>query len=346
MGFRVLKANNPDVEREHLNKILSKIEESLSSLALQQAITFSPTPSSDTGGGGTTGGGGSGATWGSITGVLSSQTDLQSALDGKAPTVHQHAPSDFTGFGADGGYLRSSGTAWLRTQGVAWNDLTGVPATFPPNAHTHSASEIVSGTFLLARIPGLPAVQTTSGVFSTARLGTGTPSSAVWLRGDGAWAALPAPPAPVWGTITGTLAAQTDLQTALNGKAPVAHTHPLANLQQSGATTGQVPTWNGSAWAPATVSGGGGVTWSTTTVNSNLSPGLAVIANSATTLNLTLPITITTGDEFIAHARQASHRVVSNGNTIDAVGSGNDLLVEDGNTAHLVAYANGLLRIV
>ena len=34
------------------------------------------------------------------------------------------------------------------------------------------------------------------------------------------------------------------------------HTHALSALTQSGATTGQVVTWNGSAWAPATPSGG------------------------------------------------------------------------------------------
>lgn len=33
---------------------------------------------------------GSGAAWGSITGTLSSQTDLQSALDGKASSSHNH----------------------------------------------------------------------------------------------------------------------------------------------------------------------------------------------------------------------------------------------------------------
>lgn len=36
------------------------------------------------------------------------------------------------------------------------------------------------------------------------------------------------------------------------------HTHPLAQITQSGATSGQVPTWNGSAWTPQTPSGGGG----------------------------------------------------------------------------------------
>jgi hypothetical protein len=40
--------------------------------------------------------------------------------------------------------------------------------------------------------------------------------------------------------------------------APSAHTHTLSELSQSGATTNQVPQWNGSAWVPGTVSGGGG----------------------------------------------------------------------------------------
>jgi len=34
--------------------------------------------------------------------------------------------------------------------------------------------------------------------------------------------------------------------------AAASHTHALANLTQSAATTGQVPTWDGTAWAPAT----------------------------------------------------------------------------------------------
>lgn len=54
-----------------------------------------------------------------------------------------------------------------------------------------------------------------------------------------------------WGDITGTLADQTDLQDALDDKADVAHTHPLGDILDSGASSGQVPKWNGSAWAPA-----------------------------------------------------------------------------------------------
>lgn len=49
---------------------------------------------------------------------------------------------------------------------------------------------------------------------------------------------------------------------AASGAGP--HTHPLSEIEQSGATVGQVPRWDGTAWAPATPStgggGGGGVT--------------------------------------------------------------------------------------
>lgn len=41
--------------------------------------------------------GGAGGVWGSITGTLSSQTDLQTALDAKANTGHSHVISDVTG---------------------------------------------------------------------------------------------------------------------------------------------------------------------------------------------------------------------------------------------------------
>jgi hypothetical protein len=37
---------------------------------------------------------------------------------------------------------------------------------------------------------------------------------------------------------------------------PEAHTHPLSELTQSSATSGQVPSWNGTAWVPTTPSSG------------------------------------------------------------------------------------------
>jgi hypothetical protein len=45
-------------------------------------------------------------------------------------------------------------------------------------------------------------------------------------------------------------------QTALNGKANTAHVHALSDLTQSAATSGQVPSWNGTNWVPVTPSPG------------------------------------------------------------------------------------------
>ena len=58
------------------------------------------------------------------------------------------------------------------------------------------------------------------------------------------------------GTAAGTVAAGDDSRLS-DARTPTTHTHALSGLTQSSATTGQVPTWNGSAWAPATPSGGG-----------------------------------------------------------------------------------------
>jgi len=52
-------------------------------------------------------------------------TATQTALNGKAPTVHTHI----------------------------WTDITDKPTTFTPTAHNHVASDVNSGTFDIARIP-------------------------------------------------------------------------------------------------------------------------------------------------------------------------------------------------
>jgi len=52
------------------------------------------------------------------------------------------------------------------------------------------ASIITSGAFSSGQIPSLDASKITTGAFGAARLGSGTPTSGNWLRGDGAWVAL------------------------------------------------------------------------------------------------------------------------------------------------------------
>lgn len=57
-------------------------------------------------------------------------------------------------------------------EAVAWAAITGIPSTFTPSAHTHTAADI------------------TGGVLAPARLGSGSPGAANWLRGDGAWSPI------------------------------------------------------------------------------------------------------------------------------------------------------------
>jgi hypothetical protein len=133
----------------------------------------------DTGPEGPAGQDGSGGTWGSLTGTLSDQTDLQAALDAKGTSSFSGAYADLTGKPAlfDGAY----------------SSLSGIPSTFAPEAHNQAISTI---TGLQAALDGKAgsthshaAGDVTSGTVATARLGSGTANNTTFLRGDQTWAA-------------------------------------------------------------------------------------------------------------------------------------------------------------
>lgn len=68
----------------------------------------------------------------------------------------------------------------------AYGDLTGIPSTFAPSAHTHAASDINSGTLADARIPSL-AISKTTGLQAAldGKLTIPTGSVAQYVAGDG-----------------------------------------------------------------------------------------------------------------------------------------------------------------
>ncbi len=92
---------------------------------------------------------------------------------------------------------------------------------------------------------------------------------------------------------------------------PSAHTHALSDLTQSGASSGQVPQWNGSAWVAATVSGGGTPGGSNTHVqfnNSGAFGGSADFTWNNTTKTLTITnttignVSISTNSDILSSA--------------------------------------------
>lgn len=122
-------------------------------------------------------------------------TATQTALDGKAATTHTHAIADVTN-------LQTT----LDTKPTI-SSGAGVPASTPTKV-------------------GDIYIDTTG---DDAYIAVGTASSADWEKSnDGAGGG-----GGTWGSITGTLSNQTDLQTALNGKAATSHTHTASQISDS-----------------------------------------------------------------------------------------------------------------
>jgi hypothetical protein len=84
-------------------------------------------------------------------------------------------------------------------------------------------------------------------------------------------------------SINGQAAVITTDSRLSDARTPTAHTHPLSDLTQSSATTGQVPSWNGTAWVPTTPASGGG---SATTDASLLTSGTLADARLSSNVSL------------------------------------------------------------
>jgi hypothetical protein len=182
--------------------------------------------------------------WGGITGTLSSQTDLQSALDGKAASSHTHTIANVTGLqtaldgkepvisaGTTAQYWRGDKT-WQTLDksavGLAnvdnTSDLSKPVSTATQTAlngkantsHTHPQSDITNLTTDLA---GKQATLVSGSNIKTINGSSVLGSGDIVVSGSAAW-----------GSITGTLSSQTDLQSALNGKANTSHTHAISDV--------------------------------------------------------------------------------------------------------------------
>lgn len=152
--------------------------------------------------------------WGNITGTLSSQTDLSNALAGKQ-AVLGYTPENSANRNVASGYAGLNASSQIAYSQIPVGTVASTVAVGNDARFLNATSLNGTSISAFAGIPvftaGTPAAATSANIISLF-----TSCTTGYLKYDGTCSA---PPAPVWGNITGTLSSQTDLNTALSGKA-------------------------------------------------------------------------------------------------------------------------------
>ena len=174
--------------------------------------------------------------WGTITGTLASQTDLQTALNAKESTANKAQPSGYAPLDSSSKVPTANlpSTQWGTITGTLTNqtDLTTALALKENSANKGIASGYapldsnskvpITNTYATSwgSITGTLSAQTDLAAALTAKESTSNKGQASGYAPLDASSKVPSVnlPSTQWGTITGTLSAQTDLINALNAK--------------------------------------------------------------------------------------------------------------------------------
>lgn len=168
--------------------------------------------------------------------------------DGINDCIHKGGQNSATADISWGGY-KITGLA----AGTAATDAANYGQTI-----TGASWDFATDVLTLTRAAGNVTLDLTGQIAVTALKATGTPDSTKFLRGDGTWTTISATTA--WGSITGTLSSQTDLQSALNNKAASSHSHTVYDISASGTPDSTTYLRGDGTWAAPPSGGGGGGT--------------------------------------------------------------------------------------
>lgn len=257
-----------------------------------------------------------GSSWGSISGTLSNQIDLQNALNAKqAVGNYENAFTKNTGFNknlgtaagtvAEGNDSRinngQTAFSWGNHSGLyravlwvpTWGEVTGKPTTFTPSAHSHSIAEItglqtaldgkaaVSHTHLWAHLTDKPSTFTPSAhtLTSHSDVTITTPATNHYISWNGsAW--------------VNTQVSYSELSNIPSTFAPSSHNHDAGNI-----TSGTLVVARGGTGATTFVSGNiliGGGTGAITTLSRSGIDTRATFPATAHTLTSHSDVTVTT----------------------------------------------------